>query len=287
MTQLAVSNNVEKTSFLLTPTNFSEAMQYATLISKSSFCPREMKDKPGDILIAMQMGAEVGLSPMQALQNIAIINGRPCIWGDAALALVQSNYHYLSHKEWFEGDIEKGTLIAFCSVTRKGQEEYVKSFSQKDAERAGLWKKPGVWQQYPQRMLQMRARSFCIRDKFSDALRGINIREEVMDYDNKTFSKVVSIDTKKDIVISEPEIVFEDQQVVLDEILEDIKNCENERELKDIFISATKNQNIKGNKEIISKIIEAKDNKKNELSTNKFIEEFDGSDVNSETGEIK
>ena len=35
--------------------------------------------------------------------------------------------------------------------------------------------------QYRDRMLQMRARSFCLRDQFADVLKGMPVAEEVMD----------------------------------------------------------------------------------------------------------
>lgn len=189
MKMIATRNN-----FTFAPSTLSEAMNYATMISGSSFCPSSMKGKPGDVLIAIQMGAEIGLSPLQALQNIAVISGKPCVYGDAALAVVMSSSQYVSHREWFEGSIADGTRKAFCAIVRKNSEEYIKSFSMDDAKKASLWSKQGVWQQYPDRMLQMRARSFCIRDKFADALRGLNIREEVEDYSSrKTFSSPIPV----------------------------------------------------------------------------------------------
>ena len=42
-------------------------------------------------MIAIMHGLEVGLSPLSALQRIAVINGRPTIWGDGALALVKAS----------------------------------------------------------------------------------------------------------------------------------------------------------------------------------------------------
>ena len=41
--------------------------------------------------------------------------------------------------------------------------------------------KKGPWQQYPYRMLQMRARSWGLRDGFADALKGMQVREEIED----------------------------------------------------------------------------------------------------------
>src|SRR3546814_15538068 len=42
--------------------------------------------------------------------------------------------------------------------------------------------KQGPWSQYPQRMRQMRARAWAMRDGFADVLKGIGIAEEVRDF---------------------------------------------------------------------------------------------------------
>ena len=160
-------------------TSMADAMRMAELLADSSMVPASYKNKPGDILVAVQMGAELGLAPLQALQNIASINGRPSVWGDAALALVQGHPAYVSHREWVEG--EGMERAGYCAITRRGSGEHVQRFSMKDAERAKLLGKPGPWSQYTDRMLVLRARGFAIRDKFSDALRGIITAEEAQD----------------------------------------------------------------------------------------------------------
>lgn len=161
------------------PTSMGEAMKMAEMLAASSMVPNSYKGKPGDILVAVQMGAELGLAPLQALQNIASINGRPSVWGDAALALVQSHPAYVSHREWIEG--EGMARAGYCAVTRRGSAEHVQRFSAEDAKRANLLGKPGPWQQYTDRMLVLRARGFALRDKFSDALRGLITAEEAQD----------------------------------------------------------------------------------------------------------
>ena len=271
------SNN----QYIVAPQSLTEAMEYAKLISSSNFCPTNMKGKPGDVLIAMQMGAEVGLSPMQALQNIAIINSRPCIWGDAALALVQASPLYVSHREWEEGSAEHGTLIAYCAVIRKGSDEYIKSFSQKEAEKAGLWKKAGVWQQYPSRMLQMRARSFCLRDKFADALRGLSVREEVEDYDiDKTYhhSKVVSISPKVNAI---EQVLNEYDHDAFMSAVSDINNCSNEEDLRKVFTEAYKNPKIVCNIQAKNNLVKVKDERKLKIGREEFLAEYD-----AVTGEV-
>lgn len=166
----------------LSPRNYEEAKAFAVTLSKSNFCPKDYKDKPDDILIAAQMGAEVGLGFMQSVQNIAVINGRPSIWGDAMLALCQASGLMKFHREYFDKD---GTAV--CEVARKGdidaegkQVVHVSRFSTGDRDKAGLTGK-GVHNQYPKRMLQMRARGFALRDKFADVLKGLIAREEAID----------------------------------------------------------------------------------------------------------
>jgi hypothetical protein len=159
----------------------AEAMSSAKMVSQSDFAPKDFKGKPESCLLAIQHGSEVGLSPMQSLQSIAVINGRPTIWGDAALALVQSSPACEYVKEYIEGDGDQA--VAVCEVKRRGYPApTVSTFSMFDAKRAGLAGKTGPWTQYPARMLALRARGFALRNAFADVLRGLVTAEEAQDY---------------------------------------------------------------------------------------------------------
>lgn len=166
--------------FSLAPRNFEEAVRFAKMLADSDLAPKDFKGKPANVMIALQMGSEVGLSPMAAIQNIAVINGRPSIWGDSALALVIAHRDYENHKEYYQGNGDD--KIAIMELKRKGHDTHVVKFSVADAKKARLWGKEGPWSNFPDRMLQQRARGFALRDKFADALRGLNIREEVEDF---------------------------------------------------------------------------------------------------------
>ncbi|MEC8917156.1 MAG: recombinase RecT [Pseudomonadota bacterium] len=164
--------------FALQPNNMQEAMQMAEMLSNSQMVPQAYRGKPQDTLVAMMMGAELGLNPIQALQNIATINGKPSIYGDALLALVQSHPKFGGHTESFDD----ATMTASCTVWRKGEDErHTSTFSQQDAQTAKLWGKAGPWQQYPKRMLMWRARGYALRNKFADALGGLITVEEAQD----------------------------------------------------------------------------------------------------------
>jgi len=161
--------------FDLSPQTFEQALTFADYLADSDLVPKDFKGKPANCLIAMQWGAELGLKPLQALQNLAIINGRPALWGDAVIALVRSSplCEYIAEAD--DGH------TAVCRVKRRGEAEEVRTFSMDDAKVAGLLGKAGPWTQYPKRMRQMRARAFALRDVFADVLRGMPIAEEIMD----------------------------------------------------------------------------------------------------------
>jgi len=161
--------------------SFDDAFRFAKLVANSEFAPKDFRGKPESCLLAIQHGSEVGLSPMQSLQSIAVINGRPCVWGDAALALVQASPVCEFVYETVEGDGEQ--MSAVCQAKRRGYSKPTTvTFSVADAKKAGLWGKSGPWQQYPRRMLQLRARGFALRDAFPDVLRGLVTAEEAQDY---------------------------------------------------------------------------------------------------------
>lgn len=170
-----MSDLTVKQSFSLTPSSLSEAMQFAEILAKSTIVPKEFLGNPGNILVAIQWGLELGLQPLQAMQNIAVINGRPALWGDAVIALVRGSP--LCEYVYEEDDGHTAT----CRVKRRGENEQVRIYTMDDAKTAGLVGKAGPWTQHPKRMRQMRARAFALRDVFPDVLRGMPVAEELQD----------------------------------------------------------------------------------------------------------
>lgn len=175
--------------------SFQELMRFAEMAAPSDLMPTGYKGKPGNIVIAVQMGSELGLSPMQALSNIAVINGRASVWGDALLGLVRNSPKCQDVHEVVagEGDARNAT----CTIKRLGSSDTVRTFSVNDAKNAGLWDKAGPWKQYPDRMLQMRARGFACRDAFPDVLRGLISAEEATDMPVDSFAGTT--------IVAEPE----------------------------------------------------------------------------------
>ncbi len=153
-------------------------MHIAKAVHAARMAPKGM-DTPEQCMVAILHGLEVGLTPLAALQRIAVVNGRPTIWGDGALALVRASGLAERIVERIEGE-GPAQWNAVCEVLRKGDTDpVIRTFSVEDAKRARLWGKAGPWTDYPRRMLQMRARAFALRDAFADVLGGLYLREEI------------------------------------------------------------------------------------------------------------
>jgi hypothetical protein len=188
------------------------ATRPAGLLAKSGLVPEDFRGKPENVLVALQLGAEVGFPPMQSLQSIAVINGRPSIWGDGFLALLMNSAKYRSHEEYYEvavqqpdttwamarrdglvaDDWKRDDTAAVCTFWRTDRESpIVIRFTVGQAKKANLLTKKGPWQEYPDRMLKLRARSWAGRDAFPDVLRGLTTREEALERRDAIDAEVV------------------------------------------------------------------------------------------------
>ena len=196
----------------IVPQSYGELERFAETVAYSNLVPKNFRKKPQDVMVAVMHGMEIGLQPLQALQNIAVINGKPSIYGDAAIALVRSSPVCEYVREELERGDDASDEEAFrgvCYAKRTGEEEQVRTFSVADAKRAGLWGRKGPWSDYPQRMLQMRARSWALRDVFADVLAGLYIYEEARDIPTDESEKRRERRQEEPEQIAEAEVVEE------------------------------------------------------------------------------
>lgn len=178
----------------IVPQNLAQAMDLATMLSASNFVPQAYQGKPGDAVAAILFGLDLGLPPMQALNCIAVVNGKPSVFGDGFLAVILSAPMFEDHEEWYEVKGERVETVAIADLafddttavclfkSRRKLNPTIRRFSVAHAKKANLWGKSGPWSQYPDRMLMYRARGFAGRDTFPERLRGVIIAEEAMDY---------------------------------------------------------------------------------------------------------
>jgi hypothetical protein len=183
----------------IVPSTMDEVSRIAKMVFNGGMAPASFKNAEA-VGTAIMMGLELGIKPMLAINKIAVIKGRPAIWGDLVPALIFASGVVEEFKEWHEG--EGDTRTAHCLIKRKGFDPVERTFSVADAKQAGLWdqrpivdkwergQKVGTkqndspWFRFPDRMLQMRARGFCSRDAVPDVLSGLYLAEELDPWDN-------------------------------------------------------------------------------------------------------
>ena len=170
-----------KSGFSLVAGNFEEAMKIANMLAGSKLVPQQYQGHPEDVLIACSWGESLGLKPLSALNAIAVVNGRPQLFGDALNALIMK--HGTIEENW---DNEQG--IWTMTAHRKGFPDVTWSYGYNDAIAAGHVsynpqsntfglgaRKSEAWVKYTKRMCQLKCRNFVIRDAFPDVIQGIDI----------------------------------------------------------------------------------------------------------------
>ena len=160
--------------------SMDDLWRFAKLVAASGLAPKGV-DTPEKVAIAVQAGLEIGLKPMQALQSIAVINGRPAVWGDAVIGLCQGTGQMEVYRQEKIGEPGKDSFGYRVTVKRRGFDPVESEFTVGSAKQAALWGKSGPWAQYPDRMLMLRARAFALRDTFADVLKGCPMAEDVRD----------------------------------------------------------------------------------------------------------
>jgi len=156
------------------------AKRVAQSLANSNLVPSDYRGKPNDVFVAINMGSELGMEPFQAIQSIAVIEGKPCLYGDGLIGVVRASPKCL----WIEETLSEDGKTATCRTQRDGDPNPVTAqYSMTDAMQAGIDSKFN-WKKHPKRMLQMRARAYCLRDAYPDLLKGLGVVEERQDHDD-------------------------------------------------------------------------------------------------------
>lgn len=171
-----------------------DLFRFSKAVVAAGLAPKGL-EKVESVFIAIQMGMELGISPMAAIQNIGVINGKPKIYGSMPLAMVRASGHLEWIKETIEGTGDSRKAV--CVTKRKGEADpKTSTFSVDDAKKAGLWGK-NTWSAYPERMLMYRARGFNLDDNFSDVLKGMASHDMVIDVQSEVVTPRVKDLTAK------------------------------------------------------------------------------------------
>ena len=203
------------------PANYGQLRAFSKMVVNSGLTPDSVKS-PNDAMLIIIQGAELGLAPMQSLRNIHVIKGKPSLSAKLKVALVRQ----LPHCEYFDC-VEWTSKKATFETKRAGAREPVrKTFTIEDAKKAGLLRKGGNWEKYPDRMVWSRAASALADAEYPEILAGLYTpdesfhagRAEVVETDdlNDRFSPDSDEPVDAEIVEEEPPAPDTDNQPELD-----------------------------------------------------------------------
>ena len=151
--------------------NHGDLERIAKMAAASGMCTVRKWEEAAYLLAT---GYELGLSPMQSLRGIYVVNGKPVLSADLLVAVVRrsglcESWHVI------ESTDER------CSITtrHKGEPEAAtRTWTMADAKRAQITGKP-IWSQYPRTMLRHRCASDLARDVYPDVILSLYDPEEL------------------------------------------------------------------------------------------------------------
>lgn len=130
--------------------------------------------KPEEAAIILMTGMELGLTPMQSLRGIYIVEGRPVLAADTMVAIVTRSG---ACRYW--RTIE--TTAERCAIETQRVDDatvYRRVWTLDDAKRAGLVGK-GTWAKYPAAMLRHRCAADMAREVYPEILLGMYDPDEI------------------------------------------------------------------------------------------------------------
>jgi len=185
------------------PTTVDEVKALANLYFQASHVKSKHKST-GNVAYVILYCIEHKINITEGLQFIYLIGDKLASQAELMLSLVYRSKEVAVFNEEIIGDFKDGTAKAVCMIQRTGFDKKEFTFSIADAKTANLWNRNNIWKQYPYRMLKMRARTFALKDTFSDVLGGLTSIEEATDIiTHKEDSKPKTITTPKPVQIEQ------------------------------------------------------------------------------------
>lgn len=181
------------------PKTITELMTLSELLAKSELLPKALRGKVPDVAMTILAGQEMGLTPMAALRNFHVIEGKPVMSADGMVALALG-----SGKALYFRRVEETNDIVTYETLRVGDDKPKRcSWTKQMAKDAGLNTKDN-WRLYPRAMLAARAKAELARDVYPDVLAGCAATEEVADWQRPDPADVIEADFTEQPADTEP-----------------------------------------------------------------------------------
>jgi hypothetical protein len=210
-----------------------EAYRLSQALAMAGVMPKDLRGKPSDVLAILLYGQEVGLAPMQAIQGIYVVNGRPTLSAQTWLALLRRAGHraYVPCKKC-DGAPEEHVIgrpradhqyepdhddrrCRMTIVRGDSGAMHTEKFDLDDAKVAGLAGKD-VWKSHPRRMTLARAVSNCARFLCPEVAMGFYAEGEEFDAGEDSVADEIAYQRDVAAATVAPDDQIEDAEVVVE-----------------------------------------------------------------------
>ena len=191
-------------------------MRLAKELAPSEMLPDAFKNKPANVLIALNMAQRMDADPFAVMQSIYIVYGKPAFSANYLIGCFNGCGRFSCIKYSFFG--QPGTMSygcrAYATELRTGEKVVGPDVTLEMAKKEGwLDKKGSKWQTMPQLMLQYRAATFLIRTTAPELALGMITSEEIND-EVITINAETSFAQKQEALKQEMQALSEKAQVV-------------------------------------------------------------------------
>lgn len=157
----------------------SAAARLVGPLVETEFVPAHFRGQVESATAAVLFGAEVGLTPLQSLQGVYVISGKPAMYARTMLAVTQAR----GHEVWTE-EVTDGKAIV-CGKRKGSQHTERVVWTLQRAQKAG-YTRNSKYNSDPQAMLLARAQAEVCRRIAADALLGMAYSVEELEDETGT-----------------------------------------------------------------------------------------------------
>lgn len=191
---------------------FDNAQRMAKALAASDIVPQNFKGNMPNCLIALEMALRIKASPLQVMQNLYMVHGRPSWSSQFVIAAINTCGRYSPLRFKIEGEGDERTCIAYAVEKETGEILESPPVSIGMAKKEGWYGKNGSkWQTLPELMLRYRAATFFGRLYAPEILMGMKAVEEAEDMEPIDVTPPSNADKLNDKYL-QPEVVVEEKQ---------------------------------------------------------------------------
>jgi len=206
---------------------FEAAQRMAQALCTSTMVPSEYRGQQGlsNSLIALEIAARMGLSPLVVMQNMTPIHGKPSWSSSFLIATVNASGRFTPLRFVFDDKDNPSSCFAVARDKATGEVLEGQLISIEMAKREGWWSRPdrygketSKWQSMTGQMLRYRASAFWVKVYCPEISLGLMTQDEVADVQAVVVGSVEPLTAAQ--LPATPELLIKARQAVEAQVAE-------------------------------------------------------------------